>query len=88
MKTVRNFVTAFLVAIVLAACGTTKEQRCETYLSAYELYQASLSAGREPSKDEVTAAKAAATFLTIYCGWSRTRGVDVNGVPELAPPAP
>lgn len=57
--------------------------------TVYELYQSSLLV-REPSKDEIAAAKAAAAFLSLYCGWqtsSTERGLntDVNGVPIIVP---
>lgn len=62
-----------LVAI-LAGCSSTsnwnKEQTCETATLAYTVYQAVVASGHEPSKEEVMAARAAAAFLSVYCGWT------------------
>ncbi len=65
---------------LLVGCGTTRDKRCDTYRTTYELYRAS-TAFREPSKQEVDAAHAASVFLTLWCGWQKTRGVDQHGVP-------
>lgn len=69
---------------------------CERYVAAYQLYKATLAAGREPSEDEVTAAAMAAAYLQLRCGWTppRTRGaapvavvpVDSLGLPILSEP--
>jgi hypothetical protein len=73
---------SLLLALLLVGCGTTKDQRCGAYRTTYEMYRAS-TAFREPSKQEVDAAHAASAFLTLYCGWTKTRGVDQHGVPVI-----
>lgn len=77
-------ITSLILAALLVGCGTTKDQRCDTYRTTYELYRAS-TAFREPSKEEVDAAHAASVFLTLYCGWQKTKAVDQNGVPVVVP---
>ena len=63
----------------------TKEERCATYAAAYEVYKA-VSADRKPSKDEIAAGNAAAAFLSVYCGWQKTRGRDRYGVEIVVQP--
>jgi hypothetical protein len=75
-------ITSIILAALFVGCGTTRDQRCGTYRTTYELYRAS-TALREPSQMEVDAAHAASVFLTIYCGWTKTRGVDQHGVPVI-----
>lgn len=42
---------------------------CDRARQLYAAYQASLDV-REPSEDEVKAARAAGTFLAAWCGWA------------------
>ena len=75
-----------LAAVLISwGCGTTRDERCTYYVAAYETYQATLAAGRTPSKEESAGAQIAAAFLTVNCGWSRTRAADPNGVPVIQP---
>lgn len=83
------------IAVTLAGCqgnwdGThyskpSKAERCAFYAAAYATYEA-VSATRKPSKDEVVAANAAAAFLSLYCGWQKTRGRDKYGVEVVIAP--
>lgn len=68
--------------IALTACHTTRDQRCEQYEKAYVAYQISTTV-REPSQQELDYAHAAVAFLTLYCGWVKTKGVDQYGVPII-----
>lgn len=80
---------AFIFALVaVVGCSSVEESDlCARMEKAYSLYQASLLSGREVSKDEANAAAAAATYLTLYCGWQGQKAVtDVNGVAIVAPP--
>lgn len=79
LKTLLIITTALLVG-----CGTTKDQRCQTYRATYELYRTT-SQHRKPSETELDAAHAAAVFLTLYCGWQKAKAVDQNGVPVVVP---
>lgn len=84
--------------LVSAGCASrpTGGDPCERYVAAYQLYQSTLAAGREPSEDEVTAAAMAAAYLQLRCGWTpvRTRSaapvavvpVDSLGLPILNEP--
>ena len=72
-------------SLLSAGCGTTRDERCTYYVAAYETYQATLAAGRTPSKEEIAGAQIAAAFWTVNCGWSRTRAADPNGVPVIQP---
>lgn len=87
------FVVGFLAVLFTGCAGLKdKESRCSAYSDAYSVYLAT-SAIREVSKDEKTAATAAAIFLRTYCGWTAPKGapedaVDSNGVPKVNPPAP
>jgi len=76
--------TSIILALILTltACNTTKTQRCQYYQEAYAAYLVS-TAVREPDKQELAIAHAAVTFLTLYCGWVKTKGVDANGVPII-----
>lgn len=78
--------------------GLVNPESCAKAQKVYELYQASLLV-RQPSADEVKAAKIAATTLTVLCGWTQAtlptppgaRGVpepqvDENGVPIVLAP--
>lgn len=91
MKRLLQHLTVLAASAALSlmplGCGTTKDESCKDYVAAYELYQASLATGRTPSQDEVVGAQVAAAFLTLHCGWVRTRGVDSNGVPVIQPGA-
>ena len=72
-------------------------ENCSKAKLAYELYQATLEV-RDPSKEEIMAAKIAAAFLAAQCGWTQetspaargTRGfelaTDTNGVPIVHAP--
>lgn len=77
-------ITSLILAALIVGCGTTRDQRCDTYRTTYELYRAS-TAFREPSEQEVDAAHAASVFLTLYCGWLKTKAADINGVPVVVP---
>lgn len=77
-------ITSLLLAALLVGCGTTKDQRCQTYRATYELYRTT-SLTRKPTETELDAAHAAAVFLTLYCGWTKTKAVDQNGVPVVVP---
>ena len=83
--------TIIALAALLAACSTTPEgkaRRCTAYSEVYSLYLASAEV-RQPSKEEIAGAAAAALFLRIYCGWVGPRGVEVNdanGVPVIVQP--
>lgn len=101
MKTLRSNFPLVLTLLVLAAilvsgCAGTPEEnqdRCDKARAVYTTYLA-VSAVRNPSADEVAAAKAAGAILTAWCGWetpasgAATRGktTDKNGVPILIPP--
>lgn len=76
---------ALLLIVVLTACGTTRDQRCEQYAKAYAAYQISTTV-REPSQQELDYAHAAVAFLTLYCGWIKTKAVDQFGVPIITKP--
>lgn len=83
---------ALLAALILGlllvqACKSTRDERCSYYVAAYETYQATLASGRTPSKEEIAGAQIAAAFLTVNCGWQRTRAADPNGVPVVKPAA-
>jgi hypothetical protein len=76
--------TSLILALILAltACNTTKSQRCDYYQQAYAAYQLSTTV-RKPSDQELDTAHAAVEFLTLWCGWVKTKGVDENGVPII-----
>lgn len=82
------------LAACSTGCNTTKADRCEKYVSVYQLYLAS-TAVRPVSKEETAAAAAAALFLTTYCGWHGETAAPgakagpprtVHGVPVIFPP--
>lgn len=77
-------IASLILAALLVGCGTTQDQRCQTYRVTYELYRTA-SLTRKPSETELDAANAAAVFLTVYCGWIKTKAVDINGVPVVVP---
>jgi len=77
-------ITSIILAALLVGCGTTRDKRCQTYRATYELYRTA-SLTRKPTETELDAANAAAVFLTLYCGWTKTRGVDQHGVPVVVP---
>lgn len=79
--------TSLILALIIAltACNTTKSQRCQYYQEAYAAYQLS-TVVRQPSQQELDAAHAAVAFLTLYCGWIKTKAVDANGVPIIVKP--
>ncbi len=77
-------ITSLILAALLVGCGTTRDQRCQTYRATYELCRTA-SLTRNPTETELDAANAAAVFLTVYCGWIKTKAVDINGVPVVVP---
>lgn len=91
-------IAVILIGIALFAtgcAGTTEENqdRCDNAKAIYTTYLA-VAAVRDPSSDEVAAAKAAGAILTAWCGWetpsagaaTKGRGTDKHGVPILIPP--
>ena len=84
-----------LAAAFLVGCGTiTKQDACVAAQTAYSVYLAVINADGQPSKDQVTAAQAAAAVLQSQCGWAspaaqkskRAVMVDARNVPILIPP--
>lgn len=63
-----------------------KKTTCDTAAAALGAYHAVIAAGSTPSVTQIQAAAGATAFLTAYCGWTETRGVDANGVPIILPP--
>lgn len=84
----KNAIIAILAA-ALVGCASNPEQQqqtCQAAGATLAAYQAYLIAQREPDPQQVAAAQAATAFLTSYCGWTATRGVDSHGVPIILPP--
>ena len=76
---------AALAALTLAiGCTTTggggggAALDCESAQRNYRLYLATLDV-REPSEDEIKAARAAGNFLAAYCGWQAPQTVAIVG---------
>lgn len=77
---------AALAALTLAiGCTTTgggggsgAMLDCDKAQQTYRLYLASLDV-REPSEDEIKAARAAGNFLAAYCGWQAPQTVAIVG---------
>lgn len=96
-------VGALCISLLSAGCSSTgggagNVLNCDNAKIAYELYQSSLLV-RQPSKEEIIAAKLAGVFLAAKCGWTQAtlpaapgaRGVpvpqvDENGVPVVLAP--
>lgn len=70
------------LTLAITACNSTPDSRCEQYQRTYAAYQLSTTV-REPSKEELDYAHAAAAFLTLRCGWVKTKGTDQYGVPII-----
>lgn len=83
---------AIILAIALTGlttgCAMFKDKKttCDTAAAALGAYHAVIAAGSSPSPTQIQAAAGATAFLTAYCGWTETRGVDANGVPIILPP--
>lgn len=91
-KLIQTIVLACASVTLLTGCalfrdGETKTTTCTTAAAALAAYQAVVAAGQSPSQAQIQAAAGAAAFLTAWCGWSDTRGIDPNGVPIILPPA-
>lgn len=92
------FVVGALFVAQITGCatkggGSWSPEDCAKAQAVYEAYKVSL-AFREPSKEEVIAARIAALFLASKCGWTdltaasrgEPAGGDENGVPIVVPP--
>lgn len=87
LVTLGLFIAISAIAVLpMVGCKTPSADQCATYRAVYEAYQATLEI-RQPSKEEIMGAKAAAAYLTVTCGWTATKGKDANGVPVIVPPA-
>lgn len=92
---IRASALALIVATVcmsLTGCamlrpGESKETTCTTAAAALGAYHAVIAAGQQPSQGQIQAAAGATAFLSIWCGWTESRGADANGVPIIIPPA-
>ena len=87
----KNLIAAVIVGAILLVMGCTSlpgpgSDECARAEAVYTAYILSLEF-REPTEDEVIAARIAAALLTAQCGWSEipTRALDAHGVPILTP---
>jgi len=86
MKTLIQTLSLVLTCAVVGCNTPAYTDACASAQNLYTKYQAAEAAGLITDAKTIEEAKKAGVYLALACGWTKTRGVDRNGVPIVHPP--